>query len=733
MNPRKAIKELDKQLRRDPNNLVLRIRLAGALCAAGQVPPAVDLYRSVAVAYYAQNRIDQAIAVCHSLLEVAPGHPETELLLAELDSRRAAMSQPLQQAQPPPETRSSSQTGPHGRRRPRRPSGFDSLTPGTSEPDILSPGRVKSDSDPPEPSITGRRGGASGLKRFPLPMVRTVTGPVPAPPRDPGDPLDRGPSTGPGHPSRSIGATATTASVRRFSHDSLSLSPDELRTPPGRRKLALGSPGPERTGRDSGRTGRDSGRVRRDSGRGGRDSGRISAPPPLAEPEGERVRRSGDAAGSRGPVDDEAPTRIADRWIVPLVATPTPTPVGRTGRHERSSEPPPPSALVVPAPPDDPRAGQRDTLRGPLLSQPGLSPSSSEISDVLTNPRRLLGRASSRSENEITLPRRTGRNTLPRGSGGGRRPDSHADEATIYDEGAQLARALGHPFGDTGSGEHSASEAHDLLALAGLPEAAVSAIAAGVIRRRVAAEGAILREGEPGESCFVLSRGEARVLKRDPLHPRGDLIEVARLSDGDLFGEMAMLSDRRRHASVQAVSDCDLLEIPRAHLQVVAQRHAEVAPFLDQFYRDRLIGTLIGTAPFFRPLPPAERSSLVAHFQFCRGEPGTRIVHEGERAGGFYLIVLGTVEITKRVSARRQVLLATLEEGNYFGEMSLMRGDVARASVVATGPVELAMLPAKNFYALVASHPILWHQVRQEAHRRELEMVQIVAGTSGSV
>ena len=102
-------------------------------------------------------------------------------------------------------------------------------------------------------------------------------------------------------------------------------------------------------------------------------------------------------------------------------------------------------------------------------------------------------------------------------------------------------------------------------------------------------------------------------------------------------------------------------------------------------------------------------------------------------SGGFYLIVLGTVEITKRVSDKRQVLLATLDEGNYFGELSLLGGDVARASVTATGPTELAVLPAKNFYALVANHPILWDQVRQEAHRRELEIVQIVTGMTGSV
>ena len=79
------------------------------------------------------------------------------------------------------------------------------------------------------------------------------------------------------------------------------------------------------------------------------------------------------------------------------------------------------------------------------------------------------------------------------------------------------------------------------------------------------------------------------------------------------------------------------------------------------------------------------------------------------------------------------MLLASLGEGTYFGEMSLLRGDVARASVTATGQTELAMLPAKNLYALVASHPTLWEEVRREARRRELESVQMLAGTTGSL
>ena len=116
-----------------------------------------------------------------------------------------------------------------------------------------------------------------------------------------------------------------------------------------------------------------------------------------------------------------------------------------------------------------------------------------------------------------------------------------------------------------------------------------------------------------------------------------------------------------------------------------------------------------------------------------RAESGERIVIEGEPAGGLYLIVLGSVEITKRVGQRRAVLLSTLGEGAYFGEMSLLRGSVASASVTAVGPTELAVMSPRDFYEVVAENPLLWDEVRREANRRQLENNQIVTGETQMV
>ena len=74
--------ELQRRLADEPGNLGVRVALAGALLDAGRKADAVELYRSVAIAYREQGRTQQAIAVCHSILEIAPTDPISRGLLA---------------------------------------------------------------------------------------------------------------------------------------------------------------------------------------------------------------------------------------------------------------------------------------------------------------------------------------------------------------------------------------------------------------------------------------------------------------------------------------------------------------------------------------------------------------------------------------------------------------------------------------------------------------------------
>lgn len=88
------LKELEKRLKQEPDNLGLRVTVAGLLREAGRSVEAVELYRSVALAYRKQGRNHQAIAVCRSILEIAPADEACRALLATLSSPAPAPAPP---------------------------------------------------------------------------------------------------------------------------------------------------------------------------------------------------------------------------------------------------------------------------------------------------------------------------------------------------------------------------------------------------------------------------------------------------------------------------------------------------------------------------------------------------------------------------------------------------------------------------------------------------------------
>lgn len=106
-----------------------------------------------------------------------------------------------------------------------------------------------------------------------------------------------------------------------------------------------------------------------------------------------------------------------------------------------------------------------------------------------------------------------------------------------------------------------------------------------VLVRRVAKVGeVIVREGDPGESMFIVSTGEVRatILRDDRQVP------VATMRDGDFFGEMAVLSGEPRTATVTAVKMTELLELSRENLSEICARHPHVEAKIRLAYDERV-------------------------------------------------------------------------------------------------------------------------------------------------
>lgn len=99
-------------------------------------------------------------------------------------------------------------------------------------------------------------------------------------------------------------------------------------------------------------------------------------------------------------------------------------------------------------------------------------------------------------------------------------------------------------------------------------------IASVSVPRAFAAGVRVFHEGDDSDACYVVRSGDLRVTRE---HSDGRAIALATLGPGDFFGELAMLDGGTRSASIETLSEVDLLALPAADMRRVIADHGELA------------------------------------------------------------------------------------------------------------------------------------------------------------
>jgi CRP/FNR family transcriptional regulator, cyclic AMP receptor protein len=96
---------------------------------------------------------------------------------------------------------------------------------------------------------------------------------------------------------------------------------------------------------------------------------------------------------------------------------------------------------------------------------------------------------------------------------------------------------------------------------------------------------------------------------------------------------------------------------------------------------------------------------------------GEVIVREGDTGREMYIIRRGGVEVTKSLGGR-EMLLATLERGSFFGEMSLLESQPRSATVRAKGETELLVIEPGGLLLKIRRDPTFAFEMLQHMSRR---------------
>lgn len=242
----------------------------------------------------------------------------------------------------------------------------------------------------------------------------------------------------------------------------------------------------------------------------------------------------------------------------------------------------------------------------------------------------------------------------------------------------------------------------------------------------------VIREGEEGAEAYIVARGELEV-RRHGTADEGDDVTLARLTNGALFGEMALLSRAPRAASVVACRPSILLMARRDALEAVAEKRAEVGIELAAHCRRRMVANLVRTSQVLLAVDPADRPSLVERFETRVFEKGDKLIEEGKPTSGLHLIASGEVAVIGHEEGGEPFVIKTLGAGDVVGEVALVFRRDANADVVAVHPTVTLHLPREEFVSLIREHPAILHGLYILAVERDDETSSVLATSTLSV
>jgi CRP-like cAMP-binding protein len=253
------------------------------------------------------------------------------------------------------------------------------------------------------------------------------------------------------------------------------------------------------------------------------------------------------------------------------------------------------------------------------------------------------------------------------------------------------------------------------LLFADLSEEEFQQVLARIKSYQVDKESLICKEGEQGDSMYVISQGKVGIYKYTIKEKKEVLLNI--LEAGDFFGEFSFFSHQRRSASVRALTDVILLEMTQEDFDEIKRVYPNISEVLLTLYKGRVVDTILALSPPFNALSPHDRKRLVERFSHQVVDPHVTVIQEGTLPAFLYLIKSGRAEVIIDKGGK-EVIVGHLAAGDIFGEISLLLGRNHTASVRTVTRTELLMASKNDVEEILGVYPQIGETLKKYGRER---------------
>jgi cAMP-dependent protein kinase regulator len=197
----------------------------------------------------------------------------------------------------------------------------------------------------------------------------------------------------------------------------------------------------------------------------------------------------------------------------------------------------------------------------------------------------------------------------------------------------------------------------------------------------------VITEGEPGEELYIVESGSLKCHKMI----NGVSTYLKEYQPGEVFGELALLYNAPRAATIIAETDAHLWALDRNTFNAIVK---EASQKKRQQYED-----FLQRVPILENMDHYERAKIADAVKEKTVKKDETIIKQGDVGEAFYILVSGSAIAT--LDKNPNVAVMNYKEGDYFGELALLRNEPRAANVIATETCKMISLDRKSFKRLL--------------------------------
>ena len=248
--------------------------------------------------------------------------------------------------------------------------------------------------------------------------------------------------------------------------------------------------------------------------------------------------------------------------------------------------------------------------------------------------------------------------------------------------------------------EKSAEEQSKLRAVmrekiltAKLSDEAVTNLINAMSARYYEAGDVLIKFGDMGDEYFVLGEGQCECAVLD--EKSSEVVLKKTLKEGNCFGELALLYNSIRSATIKAQTACTAYVLGGSLFRSIIMASTVKLRNVRFHFLDGV--------KIFAQISRYEKLKLLDGLEVKRFEAGERIIREGDPGDYFYIVESGTVHVFK-MKGEQEVPIRTLGAGDYFGEIALIKPNQKRTVTIrALEGTKLLALGRETFGKILGS------------------------------